>query len=177
MPRRRSRGLKGCKSRDVECPRAPRSRSKDWRLLQYREPGGGVYALLWGLQMWKCPLGTKNYSLKEEKELQLIERNLHFNNLEHRWMTQYPWIRDPADLPDNRKAAFGMLLSTEKRLAKNTDHARVYQEQIQDMIDRGVARKLMESELETYDWPTYCFASWSCESGFKVYTSENSLRQ
>ena len=23
------------------------------------------------------------------------------------------------------------------------------------MIDRGVARKLMESELETYDWPTY----------------------
>ena len=105
--------------------------------------------------MWKCPLGTKNYSLKEEKELQLIERNLHFNNLEHRWMTPYPWIRDPADLPDNRKAAFGMLLSTEKRLAKNTDHARVYQEQIQDMIDRGVARKLMESELETYDWPTY----------------------
>ena len=111
--------------------------------------------MLWGLQMWKCPLGTKNYSLKEEKELQLIERNLHFNNLEHRWMTPYPWIRDPADLPDNRKAAFGMLLSTEKRLAKNTDHARVYQEQIQDMIDRGVARKLTKSELEAYDGPIH----------------------
>ena len=92
-----------------------------------------------GCKCGKCPLGEKNYSLKEEKELQLIERNLHFNNLEHRWMTPYPWIRDPADLPDNRKAAFGMLLSMEKRLAKNTDHARVYQEQIQDMIDRGVA--------------------------------------
>ena len=108
-----------------------------------------------GCKCGKCPLGAKNYSLKEEKELQLIERNLHFNNLEHRWMTQYPWIRDPADLPDNRKAAFGMLLSTEKRLAKNTDHARVYQEQIQDMIDRGVARKLTKSELEAYDGPIH----------------------
>ena len=48
-----------------------------------------------------------------------------------------------------------MLLSTEKRLAKNTDHARVYQEQIQDMIDRGVARKLTKSELEAYDGPIH----------------------
>ena len=80
-------------------------------------------------------------------------------------MAPSPWIRDPADPPDNRKAVFGMLLSTEKRLARNTDHARVYQEQIQDMIGRGVARKLTESELETYDWPT------------SVYTSENSLHQ
>ena len=108
-----------------------------------------------GCKCGNCPLGKKNYSLKEEKELQLIERNLHFNNLEHRWMTPYPWIRDPADLPDNRKAALGMLLSTEKRLAKNTDHARVYQEQIQDMIDRGIARKLTKSELEAYDGPIH----------------------
>ena len=43
-----------------------------------------------GCKCGKYPLGEKNYSLKEEKELQLIERNLHFNNLEHRWMTQYP---------------------------------------------------------------------------------------
>ena len=72
-------------------------------------------------------------------------------------MTPYPWIRDPADLPDNTKAAFGMLLSTETRLAKNTDHARVYQEQIQQnlMIGRGVARKLTKSELEAYDGPIH----------------------
>ena len=70
-------------------------------------------------------------------------------------MTPYPWIRDPADLPDNRRAAFGMLLSTETRLTKNTDHVRVYQEQIQQMIDRGVARKLTKSELEAYDGPIH----------------------
>ena len=70
-------------------------------------------------------------------------------------MTPYPWIGDPADLPDNRKAAFGMLLSTETRLAMNNDDATVYQEQIQQMIDRGVARKLTKSELEAYDGPIH----------------------
>ena len=48
-----------------------------------------------------------------------------------------------------------MLLSTETRLTKNTDHVRVYQEQIQQMIDRGVARKLTKSELEAYDEPIH----------------------
>ena len=108
-----------------------------------------------GCKCGKYPPGAKKYSLTEKKEPQLIERNLKFNSLERRGMTPYPWIRDPADLPDNRKAAFGMLLSTEKRPPKNADHVRVYQEQIQHMIDRSVARKLTESELETDDGLTY----------------------
>ena len=48
-----------------------------------------------------------------------------------------------------------MLLSTETRLAKNNDDARVYQEQIQQMIDRSVARKLTKSELEACDGPIH----------------------
>ena len=100
------------------------------------------------------PISEKGRERKGKSYSRLREI-CHFNSLEHRWMTPYPWIRDPADLPDNRKAAFGMLLSTETRLAKNTDHARVYQEQIQQMIDRGVARKLTKSELEAYDGPIH----------------------
>ena len=61
----------------------------------------------------------------------------------------------PGCLPENRKAAFGMLLSTEKRSAKNNDHARVFQEQIQYMIDRGVSREITKSELEAYDGPIH----------------------
>ena len=110
-----------------------------------------------GCKSGKYPPGAKKYSLTEKKEPQLIERNLKFNGLERRGMTPYPWIRDPADLPDNRNASFAMLLSTEKRAAKNTYHARVYQEQIQDMIDRSVARKLSESKLETYVGPPIMF--------------------
>lgn len=83
-----------------------------------------------GCRCGKCPLGTKDYSLKEEKELQLIENSLEFDEIQDRWIAAYPWIKDPADLPNNRRAAWGMLTSTEKRLARNPSHAKVYQEQM-----------------------------------------------
>ena len=80
-----------------------------------------------GCKCGQCPLGSKDYTIKEEKELELIENNLEYNREEKRWIAEYPWIRDPAELPDNKKAALGMLMSTEKRLAKNTKHIEVYQ--------------------------------------------------
>ena len=83
-----------------------------------------------GCRCGKCPLGTKDYSLKEEKELQLIENSLEFDETEDRWIAAYRWIKDPADLPNNRRAAWGMLTSTEKRLARNPSNAKVYQEQM-----------------------------------------------
>ena len=103
-----------------------------------------------GCKCGKCPLGAKDYSLKEEKELHLIENSLEFDETEGRWIAAYPWIKDPSDLPNNRRATQGMFASTKKRLARNPSHAKVYQEQIQDMVDRGVTRKLTREELETY---------------------------
>ena len=50
--------------------------------------------------MWK--MGSKNYTIKEEKELALIERNLYYDQEAKRWIAEYPWIRDPKDLPDNK---------------------------------------------------------------------------
>ena len=76
-----------------------------------------------------CPLGAKNYSLKEEKKLQLIESNLDYDDVENRWIAAYPWIKEPTDLPNNKRAALEMLGSTEKRLASDPSHAKVYQEQ------------------------------------------------
>ena len=103
------------------------------------------------------PISEKGRERKG-KSYSLLREIRHFNSLKHRRMTPYPWIRDPADLPDNRKAAFGMLLSMETRLAKNNDHARIYQEQIQQMIDRGVARKLTKSEFATTTTPKALFS-------------------
>ena len=48
-----------------------------------------------------------------------------------------------------------MLISTEKRLAKNTTHAEVYQKQIEDMVSREVARKLTLTELKEYKGPIH----------------------
>ena len=65
----------------------------------------------------------------------------------------YPWIKDPADLPDNRRVALAMLYSTEHRLGKNIQHATVYDYQVRDMVQRGVARKLTKEELSNYKGP------------------------
>lgn len=76
-----------------------------------------------GCKCDRCSLGSNAYLVMEEKELTLIEKNLTHDAKEKFWTAEYPWIRDPFDLPDNRKAAFGMLISTEKRLSKNKKHA------------------------------------------------------
>ena len=89
-----------------------------------------------GCKCGKCSLGAQNFTIKEEKELHLIESKLEYNKEEKRWITEYPWIRDPTELPDNKRAAMGTLIWTEKRIAN------VYQKQIEDMIEREVARKL-----------------------------------
>ena len=108
-----------------------------------------------GCKCGRCPLGSKKYTIKEEKELALIEKNLDYDKEAKRWIAEHPWIKDPYDLPDNRRIAFTKLISTEKRLAKNTEHAKVYKEQVQNMIDRGVTRKLTEEELRNYEGPIH----------------------
>ena len=94
-----------------------------------------------GCKCGKCPIGSNDYTLKEERELKLIESKLTFDDEEKKWTAEYPWIRNPRELPDNRRAAMGMLISTEKRLAKNPEHAKVYQTQVENMIHSSVARK------------------------------------
>ncbi|XP_078370325.1 uncharacterized protein LOC144654092 [Oculina patagonica] len=108
-----------------------------------------------GCKCGKCPPGGKDYTLKEERELQLIEGKLQFSEQENAWVTEYPWIKDPYLLPNNRRAAFGRLVSTERRLGRNPQHAKVYQQQIEDMIERGVARKLTKEEFDSYEGPIH----------------------
>ena len=102
-----------------------------------------------------CAVASKNYSIKEEKELELIEKNMKFDAQDNRWLAEYPWIKDPADLPDNKRVALAMLYSTERRLGKNTQHATVYDNQVRDMVQRGVARKLTKEELNNYNGPIH----------------------
>ena len=64
-----------------------------------------------------CALGGKHCSLKEERELKLIEDKLQFLPKGY-WEAAYPWIRNPDNLPDNRSYAIKLLLTAEKRLKK-----------------------------------------------------------
>ena len=71
------------------------------------------------------------------------------------WVAKYPWLRNPDELPDNKHSALAMLRSTEKRLKRDENLAQIYSDQVKDMVDRGVARKLQPEEMEAYDGPYY----------------------
>ena len=105
-----------------------------------------------GCKCGKCSLGAEEYTIQEEREL---ERNLNLDKEENRWITEYPWIKDPQNLSDNRKVAFAKLITTEKRLRRNTEHAKVYDNQIKEMVARKVARKLPKKELTLYKGPVH----------------------
>ena len=100
----------------------------------------------------QCPIGGKSYTLKEERELRLIEEGLEHKD-DH-WVAQYPWIRDPNQLPDNKEFALRRLKAIEKRLKEDEAQFKKYAEQI-DMISRGVARKLTRKELDEYTGPVH----------------------
>ena len=94
-------------------------------------------------------------TLKEEKELAIIESGLQFNAERGRWMAAYPWIKPSSELPDNRAVAMATLRSTEKRLSRDKSHADTYSYQIADMITRGAAREVSEEELAKYTGPKF----------------------
>jgi len=100
-----------------------------------------------------CPVGGKQYTIQQERELAMIDGGLHLEDKQ--WTATYPWQRDPQELPNNYSAALATLKSTENRLSKNEPHMNVYAEQIQDMLDRGVAVMIDNEELRSYQGPIF----------------------
>lgn len=104
----------------------------------------------------KCPIGSNKYSLKEERELSLITQGLTHDSKACRWTASYPWIKSPKTLPNNLPACLARLRSTEKRLVKRgVAYAKAYGDQISDMVERGVAKKLTRDEIEEYRGPVH----------------------
>ncbi|XP_033119891.1 uncharacterized protein LOC117119180 [Anneissia japonica] len=70
------------------------------------------------------------------------------------WVVSYPWIKTPEELPNNEKQCFAKLCSLEKRL-KKTNSAEQYSRAIDDMVEKGFAKKLTEEEKGTYHGPVH----------------------
>ena len=76
-------------------------------------------------------------------------------NLENQcWRTTYPWLVDPNSLP-NYNTALATLRNAERTLSKDEVCAETYKEQMKDMLDRHVARKLTPQELEEWNGPVF----------------------
>ena len=111
----------------------------------------------------RCPLPGHTYSFKEEQELALIQSKLRYIPDPGKWITGYPWIIDPRELPDNYSAAYSTLLRTERTLMKEPEWMATYQRQIDDHVDRGVARKLTAEEIAAYEGPYFYLSHMAIE--------------
>jgi len=91
---------------------------------------------------------TDHLSTVEQVEADIIEKSC--KKVGNQWLIPYPWIKDPKQLPDNKAQAQKRLESTERRLMKNADQAKLYDKQITEMETMGFARKLSKEEIESY---------------------------
>ena len=85
----------------------------------------------------------------------MIEDGLRFCHEDGRWEASYPWIKSPAELPNNRCVALATLRSAENRLKKNKQLGAIYNAEIEGIISRGAARIVPEGELEEYHGPKF----------------------
>lgn len=95
-------------------------------------------------------------TIKEEEEMKLILKGLNHQEREKVWVAHYPWIKDPYLLPNNFAATIMRLKGTERRLRKLGEmSSKAYKEQIDDMLKRGVAKKLTKDEIRHYSGPVH----------------------
>ena len=103
----------------------------------------------------KCPIPGYTLSFREEQELKLIHEGLSYDEKCKCWESKYPYLEDPSTLPENYGQTLATLKKTEKSLLKDAAWSKSYGEQLQDMLDRGVARKLTKEELQSWKGPHY----------------------
>ena len=98
----------------------------------------------------RCPIPGSRYSFREEVELKLIDENLHYDHETGKWIASYPYLFPKESLMGTKTVALRSMITTEKLLLKNKDWGSTYQAQIQDMLDRGVARVVPKEEFDGY---------------------------
>ncbi|XP_033975580.1 uncharacterized protein LOC117473794 isoform X2 [Trematomus bernacchii] len=113
-----------------------------------------------GCRCGNCQPGGKEMTLAEERELEVVKDGLTYvmsddHSREPHWHAKYPWLEDPASLPNNRGAVEATFLRTEKQLAKAPEWKSAYKAQVHDMVDRGAAIKLTKEQIMTWKGPVW----------------------
>ena len=82
--------------------------------------------------------------------MKLIEENMRYDQERSSWIAAYPCVFPRETLAGTKSVALKSMMSTERMLLKNPQWGSVYQSQIQDMLDRNVARIVPQEELDSY---------------------------
>ncbi len=99
-------------------------------------------------------------TLAEERELEIIKKCLAYveedvHSKSPHWHSKYLWTEDPASLPNNRSGVEAIFLRTEKQLKREPEWQIAYAAQVHDMVERGVAIKLTEDMINSWNGPVW----------------------
>ena len=94
-------------------------------------------------------------TIQEEKVYKTITEGLTYHPEEKKFEATYPFIKDPNNLPNNKEIIKRIFHSNERRLMKSESKAKQYNEQIIDMLRRGVFREVTQEELDAYKGPVF----------------------
>ena len=100
-----------------------------------------------------CKPASQFLSLKEYRELNIIKSKLAYNENGKFWTAGYPFLKSPSVLSDNYVFALKALERRETRLKKNESLMKLYDDQVNDFVNRGVISKLSELELKSWNGP------------------------
>lgn len=104
--------------------------------------------------------GGKEMTLAEERELEIMKECLTYvtgdsHSKEPRWHARYPWLEDPASLPNNKRTVEATFRRTEKQLAKDLEWKNTYTAQVHEMVNRKASVKLSRETILSWDGPVW----------------------
>ena len=107
-----------------------------------------------GCRCGKCAVGSKQMSLKDEREYQRFRENMVYepegtpSDPGPYWRTKYPWNIDRHKLIDNLPAVLGVMQATKRKLKKDPHWEQVYESQLKGLIDKGFAKEVTDDEIK-----------------------------
>ncbi|KAL3991581.1 G protein-coupled receptor kinase [Sarotherodon galilaeus] len=113
-----------------------------------------------GCRCGNCQPGGKEMTLAEEREMEIVRNGLTYStgddhSSEPHWHAKYPWVEDPATLPNNRKAVEATFIRTEMKLSKEPEWKTAYAAQVHEMVNRRAAVKLSKEVLQSWTGPVW----------------------
>jgi len=100
----------------------------------------------------ECQFRTNVLSFIENEEYCVILNNLSYDVEAKKWTTKYPFVENPGVLQDNYGQAMACMKSLEKKLIKKKE-IEEFNEVFMESVERGVFRKLSETEIEEWSGP------------------------
>ena len=103
-----------------------------------------------------CSVLNKTMSLKNERLYELFRNNMVYdekgtqNDPGPYWRSKLPFLVDRHILPDNKKQVLAVMKSTSRRLDRKDGWRSVYENQLNELIRKGYAREVLDSEISKF---------------------------